>query len=50
MYFFVIEGKASVNGSDLGRRDAIGIWNTDSFSISVFKHTKILLMEVPMDS
>ena len=50
VYFFVIEGKASINGSVLGRRDAIGIWNTDSLSISVFKHTKILLMEVPMHS
>jgi redox-sensitive bicupin YhaK (pirin superfamily) len=50
VYCLVIDGKASINGSDLGRRDAIGIWNTDLVNIFVFKHTKILLMEVPMDS
>lgn len=50
VYCLVIDGKASINGSDLGRRDAIGIWNTDLVNIFVFKHTKILLMEVPRDS
>ena len=50
VYCFIIEGKASINGSDLGRRDAIGIWNTDSVNISVTNGAKVLLMEVPMDA
>ena len=50
VYCLVIDGKASVNGSDLGRRDAIGIWNTDSVNISAKNGTKVLLMEVPMDA
>ena len=50
VYCFIIEGKASINGGDLGRRDAIGIWNTDSVNISVTNGAKVLLMEVPMDA
>jgi redox-sensitive bicupin YhaK (pirin superfamily) len=50
VYCFIIEGKASINGSDLSRRDAIGIWNTDSVNLSVSNGAKVLLMEVPMDS
>jgi len=32
----------------LSKRDALGIWETDSFSISIKKKSRILLLEVPM--
>jgi len=41
---------ATIDGNKLSRRDAIGIWNTDSVNISTTNGTKLLLMEVPMDA
>jgi redox-sensitive bicupin YhaK (pirin superfamily) len=49
VYMLVIEGKATVDGDQLGLRDAIGIWNTESISVSVAKNSRILLIEVPMN-
>jgi redox-sensitive bicupin YhaK (pirin superfamily) len=48
VYCFVIEGEATLDGNKLSRRDAIGIWNTNSVNISTTNGTKLLLMEVPM--
>ena len=48
VYCFVIEGNAIIDGKKLSRRDAIGIWNTDSVNISATNGAKLLLMEVPM--
>lgn len=50
IYCFIIKGAASIEGNRLGRRDAIGIWNTDSVNISAANGTKVLLMEVPMNA
>lgn len=49
MYIFVIEGETTVAGQTLGRRDAVGISDTDNVSISATKDSKVLLMEVPME-
>ena len=48
-YLMVIEGTAVVDNETLEKRDAIGVWNTKSFSISVTKGTSLLLIEVPMN-
>jgi len=44
----VIDGEGNIAGQDLSKRDALGIWDTQSFSISAKKDSRILLLEVPM--
>jgi redox-sensitive bicupin YhaK (pirin superfamily) len=48
VYAFVIDGEGAIEGQTLSRRDALGIWDTDSFSIVAKKNSRILLLEVPM--
>ena len=48
VYAFMIDGKGNVAGQDLSKRDALGIWDTQSFSITAKKDSRILLLEVPM--
>lgn len=49
VYAFVIEGSATINGQALGKRDALGIKDTDSFNIQVGPSgAEILLLDVPM--
>lgn len=49
IYLLVIEGEASAGGHTLGKRDAIGITETDSITINANTDAKLLLMEVPME-
>ena len=49
VYAFLIEGFAKIEGERLEKRDAIGLWETNSFSITAEKNTRILLIEVPKD-
>lgn len=48
-YIFIIEGQATIAGQDLGKRDAIGIWETETISISVSADSEILVIDVPMN-
>jgi quercetin 2,3-dioxygenase len=49
VYCFIIEGEANINGADLNRRDALGIWSVEKLEITAkADDTEILLMEVPM--
>ncbi|MDA0903295.1 MAG: pirin family protein [Bacteroidetes bacterium] len=48
VYVLVLEGEARVEGQALRRRDALGVWNTHSFTVEVKEDTKLLLIEVPM--
>jgi quercetin 2,3-dioxygenase len=48
-YLFLIEGKISVSDETLSRRDGIGIWDTEEFSITANEDSQILLIEVPMN-
>lgn len=49
IYAFILEGRASIEGQELERRDGFGLWKTDQVSVIAGKESKILLMEVPMD-
>jgi quercetin 2,3-dioxygenase len=49
VYVFVIEGKAEVAGKTVEKRDAIGITDTDSFSVKALEKSELLLIEVPMN-
>ena len=48
VYVFVIEGKATAAGQELGKRDGLGISETSSISFDVENGTQLLLMEVSM--
>ena len=47
-YVFVIEGLAEVDGEVLGRRDGMGVWDTDGFGIRASADAQVLVIEVPM--
>lgn len=48
VYAFLIEGEASIGNNKLSKRDALGIWDVDSFDIQFSKKSELLLIEVPM--
>lgn len=48
VYVFVVEGEATVNGQKLGRRDALGIWETNAIDIKADSNAELLLIDVPM--
>jgi len=48
VYFFVIEGKVTVAGQELNRRDGLGVSEAESIEIATSAQTKLLVMEVPM--
>lgn len=50
VYAFVIFGMAEINGEMLCDRDGIGIWETESLQIKAINQSKILIMEVPLNS
>lgn len=47
-YIFLIEGEIKVNGQELSKRDAIGIWDTKNIKFEASKDAEILLLDVPM--
>jgi len=48
VYAFVLEGEVSINGNKLNKRDALGVWETDSLEIKANTKAELLLIEVPM--
>ncbi len=48
-YIFMIEGEASIEGEVLGKRDALGIWETTKIAIATNTTSEILIIEVPMN-
>ncbi len=48
VYAFVINGRASIEGHELNRRDALGISETKDVNINAETDSDILLIEVPM--
>ena len=49
IYVMLVEGEAEVAGQKLSKRDAIGIWEADQFSLKAISSTEFLLIEVPMN-
>lgn len=47
-YIFVIDGKLDAHGKTLGKRDALGVSETDSISITAVETSDVLIFEVPM--
>ena len=50
VYVFVIEGEIQLAGEKLQERDGIGIWDTDNILLQAEQNSRILLMEIPMQS
>jgi len=48
VYFFVIEGNATIAGQALNRRDGLGVSETEEIEITADTDTRLLIMEVPM--
>ncbi len=48
-YVFVIEGVATIDNQQLNKRDALGISETDQFSINITQDSEILVIDVPMN-
>lgn len=49
VYVFVLEGIASINGTQVSKRDGLGISEIDQLEIKADTDTKLLLVEVPMN-
>ena len=47
-YIFVIDGKVAVGEKSLGKKDALGISETDHFEIAASEKSDVLILEVPM--
>ncbi len=47
-YIFVIDGEVVVEGTQLNKRDALGVEDISSFTLETLKQSRILIMEVPM--
>ena len=49
LFIFVIEGGLMIEGQRIGRRDAIGLWNTYTVNIQIEAGTEFLLIETPVN-
>lgn len=49
VYLMLIEGNIEVAGENLGKRDAVGIWETDAFTVKAINYSELLVVEVPMN-
>lgn len=50
VYSMIINGKISIESIALSKRDAIGIWDTHEIKIQAQADSKILIIEVPLQS
>jgi quercetin 2,3-dioxygenase len=48
-YVFVIEGSVEAGGETLGRRDAMGVSETDKISFKALEKSEVLIIEIPMN-
>ena len=48
VYCMVLEGDVDVEGTQLKRRDAIGIWDTNRVTLKARAQARMLVIEVPM--
>lgn len=49
LYIFNLKGNIQVDGQEMNTRDGLGIWGTDSVTISAGSDAEFLLIEVPME-
>lgn len=49
LFIFSIEGKIRVDGTDIGEKDAIGVWETTTVSIHCDSRSHFLVIEAPIN-
>ncbi len=49
VYAFILEGDVTIEGQKLGKRDGLGIWDTEKINIHAETDSEFLLIEVPMN-
>jgi quercetin 2,3-dioxygenase len=49
VYIFVIDGSLSIDGEEIFKRDAIGIYDTTNITIEILENVNFIMIEVPMD-
>ena len=49
VYAFVINGSAKIGEQELKKRDGLGVYEVDKFTVEATEDAEILLMEVPME-
>jgi redox-sensitive bicupin YhaK (pirin superfamily) len=49
VYCFILDGDLNIASESLSKRDAIGLWECDTFSLQAAKNSKVLFIEVPMN-
>ncbi len=48
IYVFVLEGSLVINEQQLLKRDALGIWDTEQFTLKANMDSDILILDIPM--
>ena len=49
IFIFVIEGKINIGGNSINKRDAIGIWQTDTIHLDIEPDTEFIVIETPIN-
>lgn len=49
VYIFVMEGSLKINNETIGKRDGIGLWQTDSINILTEQEAEFIVIEVPVN-
>jgi redox-sensitive bicupin YhaK (pirin superfamily) len=49
VFIFLIEGKANICKQNINKRDAIGIWETDTIQLDIEQDTEFIVIEVPIN-
>jgi redox-sensitive bicupin YhaK (pirin superfamily) len=47
-YVFLLDGRAKINGTQLNKRDAMGVYDASSFTIETEEQSRYLIIDVPM--
>lgn len=48
-FVFVIDGDLKLENHTINKRDALGIWQTDTFTVSANSETQFIIIEVPIN-
>ncbi len=49
VFVFIIEGKANICGQNINKRDAIGIWETETIQLDIEQDTEFIVIEIPIN-
>ena len=50
VYVFCLEGSIEIDGETINRRDGIGLWQTDEFTITAKQESEFIVIEAPVNA